>query len=284
MLQKTELWFVPVMNPDGYQYTFRPRTRLWRKNLRDNNGNGDDRGRTTASTRTATTPSTGTTTRRARRAALQRYLSRPVASSEPETGADAAPRPDQVRRSWSTGTPPAVLLYPEGWQIGTPSADDPIYYALSGNLSDPAIPGFHPGPEADVLYVTNGESTDFAHPDHGTLAWTPELEEGCSGCGFLFPDDEALVQGEFERCCPSRRTWSPRRPTRRIRRHTSASDEAVLPASDDTFKAASRRELQVRGLLRRSADGRGAGAPRPRARRRSASASTAAGAVAPTTE
>ena len=35
-----------VANPDGYQYTFAsPDTRLWRKNLRDNNGERDDRGR-----------------------------------------------------------------------------------------------------------------------------------------------------------------------------------------------------------------------------------------------
>ena len=41
LLESTELWFVPVMNPDGYQYTFQsPDTRLWRKTLRDNNGNG----------------------------------------------------------------------------------------------------------------------------------------------------------------------------------------------------------------------------------------------------
>ena len=41
LLKNTELWFVPVMNPDGYQYTFlNPGTRLWRKTLRDNNGNG----------------------------------------------------------------------------------------------------------------------------------------------------------------------------------------------------------------------------------------------------
>src|SRR5687767_6403251 len=39
LLQSTELWFVPVMNPDGYQYTF-DHERLWRKNLRDNNGDG----------------------------------------------------------------------------------------------------------------------------------------------------------------------------------------------------------------------------------------------------
>ena len=39
ILATTELWFVPVMNPDGYQYTF-DHERLWRKNLRDNNGDG----------------------------------------------------------------------------------------------------------------------------------------------------------------------------------------------------------------------------------------------------
>ena len=39
LLQSTELWFVPVMNPDGYQYTF-DTERLWRKNLRDNDGDG----------------------------------------------------------------------------------------------------------------------------------------------------------------------------------------------------------------------------------------------------
>ena len=39
LLQTTELWFMPVANPDGYQYTF-DHERLWRKNLRDNNGDG----------------------------------------------------------------------------------------------------------------------------------------------------------------------------------------------------------------------------------------------------
>jgi hypothetical protein len=94
------------------------------------------------------------------------------------------------------------LLYPEGWQTGTPSADDPIYYALSGNLDSPAIAGFHPGLSSDVLYVTNGETTDYAHVRDGTLAWTPELSPGCDGCGFVFPDDNALVQAEFERNLP----------------------------------------------------------------------------------
>ena len=41
ILATTELWFVPVVNPDGYDYTFVSEdTRLWRKTLRDNDGDG----------------------------------------------------------------------------------------------------------------------------------------------------------------------------------------------------------------------------------------------------
>ena len=41
ILASTETWFIPVLNPDGYDYTFQTRaSRLWRKNLRDNNNNG----------------------------------------------------------------------------------------------------------------------------------------------------------------------------------------------------------------------------------------------------
>jgi Zinc carboxypeptidase len=40
LLKDVELWFVLVHNPDGYEYTFDVE-RLWRKNLRDNDGNGD---------------------------------------------------------------------------------------------------------------------------------------------------------------------------------------------------------------------------------------------------
>ena len=40
LLQNTELWFVLVANPDGYEYTF-DQERLWRKNLRDNDNDGE---------------------------------------------------------------------------------------------------------------------------------------------------------------------------------------------------------------------------------------------------
>ena len=39
-MDKRELWFILIANPDGYDFTFDPENRLWRKNLHDNNGDG----------------------------------------------------------------------------------------------------------------------------------------------------------------------------------------------------------------------------------------------------
>ena len=75
---------------------------------------------------------------------------------------------------------------------------------LRGRGRDRCKPGrarFNPGQSADTLYVTNGETTDYADA-RGTVAITPELGSGIPGAGFVFPDDEALVQAEFERILP----------------------------------------------------------------------------------
>ena len=71
--------------------------------------------------------------------------------------------------------------------------------ARGGTDGNSAIPGFNPGQSADTLYVTNGETTDYADVNAGTVAFTPELGEGKPGSGFVFPDNERLIQAEFER-------------------------------------------------------------------------------------
>lgn len=202
LLQQTELWFVPVMNPDGYQYTFTDE-RLWRKNLRDNNGDG------------VTQVGDGVDPNRnfPSHWGYDNEGSSPIPSSDTYRGPSPASEPETRAAIKLFDTAKAEfmvnyhsngqwLLYNDGWQIGTPTADDPIYYALSGNLDQPAIEDFHPGLSSDVLYITNGEIDGYAQEATGTLAWTPELSPGCDGCGFVFPDDEALVQAEFERNLP----------------------------------------------------------------------------------
>ena len=101
----------------------------------------------TASTPTATSPPTGATTTRAPRrsrrarpiAARRRRRSR---SRRPPSSSSTWPGSSFMVNYHSNGQ---WLLYNDGWQVGTPTADDPIYYALSGNLDEPAIEGFHPG-------------------------------------------------------------------------------------------------------------------------------------------
>jgi hypothetical protein len=197
LLQTTELWFVLVANPDGYQFTF-DHERLWRKNLRDNNNDGqitsgdgvdpnrnfdehfkyDEEG---SSSIFATDTYRG-----------------PSAASEPETvamqGLIDRIKPKFQSNFHSFGE---WILFPQGWQIGSPEADNPIYTAIAGTDANPAIPGFDPGISSDELYVTNGETTDYADTRAGTVAFTPELGEGTADSGFVFPDDEALIQAEF---------------------------------------------------------------------------------------
>ena len=202
LLQSTELWFMPMMNPDGYEYTFTDQ-RLWRKNLRDNNGDGITQVGDGVDPNRNYPSHWGYDNEGSSDIPSSETYRGPSPASEPETLAgmklfDLAKAEFMVNYH-SNGR---WLLYNDGWQIGTPTADDPIYYALSGNLDQPAIKDFHPGLSSDVLYVTNGEVDGYAQEATGTLAWTPELSPGCPGCGFVFPDDEALVQEEFERNLP----------------------------------------------------------------------------------
>ncbi|MGW4210947.1 M14 family zinc carboxypeptidase [Lentzea sp. NPDC004789] len=202
LLKDTELWFVLVANPDGYQYTFDVE-RLWRKNLRDNDGNGQitvgdgvDPNRNFDEHFNYDNEGSSTAT------ASDTYRG-PAAASEPETRAMQG-LINRIKPKFQTNwhSYAQQILYPQGWQTGSPEADNPVYVALAGTDAKPAIPGFDPGISSDELYVTNGETTDYADAHAGTVAFTPELSEGCDGCGFVFPDDETLVEAEFQKTLP----------------------------------------------------------------------------------
>jgi Zinc carboxypeptidase len=205
LLQTTELWFVPVVNPDGYEYTFTTE-RLWRKNLRDNNGDGQITGGDGVDLNRNYPEHWNYDTEGSSSQFASETYRGTTPASEPETQADINLIQTMANFKFAVSYHSfgQLLLYTQGWQTLTPSADDPIYVALTGTDDDPAVEDFNPGVGAD-LYTTNGEFTDWAHGEEDVLAWTPELSEGESpdcpsgGCGFEFPDDEAQIQGEFER-------------------------------------------------------------------------------------
>jgi hypothetical protein len=218
IVDSTELWFVLSANPDGYDYTFKDSTtRLWRKNLRDNNGDGtistgdgvdlnrnfaykwgyDDEGSSpnpTSETYRGTAP-----------------------ASEPETKAlDAFEKRIGFDYGINYHSAAELILYGVGWQVATDTPDDILYKALAGTPDNPAIPGYHPQVSSE-LYTTNGEADGHAANVNGMSMFTPEMStcktasdidpndqwkaEDCQS-GFNFPDDEKLIQQEFAKNIP----------------------------------------------------------------------------------
>ncbi|MCX5047355.1 MULTISPECIES: M14 family metallopeptidase [unclassified Streptomyces] len=218
IVDSTELWFVISANPDGYDYTFRNSdTRLWRKNLRDVNGDGvistgdgvdlnrnfaykwgyDDEGSSpnpTSETYRGASP-----------------------GSEPETKAlDAFEKRIGFRYAINYHSAAELLLYGVGWQVATPTPDDVVYKALAGSPDNSAIPGYHPQVSSE-LYTTNGEADGHAGNVNGMSMFTPEMSTcqtasnvdpgdqwNAADCQsvFNFPDDEKLIQAEFAKNVP----------------------------------------------------------------------------------
>lgn len=217
IVDRNELWFVPVANPDGYDYTFEDGQRLWRKNLRDNNGDGQ------------ITPGDGVDLNRnyATKWGYDNEGSSPDPASETYRGPSPGSEPESQTLDAFIGrvgfeffvnyhSAAELILYGTGWQVATPTPDDLISVAMAGDDADPAVPGYDPDISAE-LYTTNGDTDTHMTERYGTLGFTPEMstcevasdsvpddewDAADCGSGFEFPDDEALVQAEFEKNIP----------------------------------------------------------------------------------
>ncbi len=212
-----ELWFVPVANPDGYDYTFTEGNRLWRKNLRDNNADGVITGFDGVDLNRNFPTRWGYDNEGSSPAPSSDTYRGPKAASEPETRAlDGLMRRIRFAFQINYHSAAELILYGVGSQVATPTPDDLLYEAMVGNDANPAVPGYDPDLSAE-LYTTNGETTEHAQNRYGTLAFTPEMStcetasavdpadayapEDCESV-FNFPDSEALVQAEFEKNIP----------------------------------------------------------------------------------
>ncbi|MFD3543741.1 M14 family zinc carboxypeptidase [Streptomyces sp. NPDC058662] len=218
LVDSTELWFLLSANPDGYDFTHAPDgERLWRKNLRDNNGDG----------RTTAVDGVDLNRNFAYKWGYDNEGSSPNQASETYRGPKAASEPETValdRFQKRVGFEYAVnyhsaaelILYGVGWQVATPTPDDIAYRALAGTPENPAVPGYYPQVSSE-LYTTNGEADGHASNTNGIMMFTPEMTtcrtaseidpddrwrpEDCAS-GFNFPDDEKLIQAEFAKNIP----------------------------------------------------------------------------------
>ncbi|MFK4867412.1 M14 family zinc carboxypeptidase [Streptomyces sp. CSMPJR101] len=218
IVDSTELWFVLSANPDGYDHTFKDSsTRLWRKNLRDVNGDG------------AISTGDGVDLNRnfAYKWGYDDEGSSPNPTSETYRGASPGSEPEtkaldalQKRVGFTYGinyhSAAELLLYGVGWQVATDTPDDVMYEALAGTPDNSAIPGYHPQVSSE-LYTTNGEADGHAANVNGLAMFTPEMSTcqtasnidpndqwNASDCRsvFNFPDDEKLIQDEFAKNVP----------------------------------------------------------------------------------
>ncbi|MER7043327.1 M14 family metallopeptidase [Streptomyces jumonjinensis] len=218
IIDTTELWFVLSANPDGYDYSFTGTTeRQWRKNLRDNDGDG------------RLTPGDGVDLNRnfPYKWGYDNEGSSPDPLDETFRGAGPASEPEtraldafQKRIGFAYGinyhSAAELILYGVGWQVATASPDDIAYQALAGTPAKPAIPGYRPQ-IASELYITNGETDGHSANVNGTLMYTPEMSTcatasridpndqwNAADCAsvFTFPDDEKLIQQEFAKNIP----------------------------------------------------------------------------------
>src|SRR3954470_12387310 len=125
LLKRTELWFVVSANPDGYQYTF-DHERLWRKNLRDNNGDGKIAAGDGVDPNRNFDQHWGFDNEGSSPDQADETYRGPKANSEPETqfmaGLLRRIKPKFQSNMHSFGP---WLLYPQGWQTGTLDADNP---------------------------------------------------------------------------------------------------------------------------------------------------------------
>ena len=192
LLGKTEIIIVPIVNPDGYEFTYASNgDRFWRKNRRDNPGQceGVDLNR---NWEFAWNEGDSTSNN----SCSQVYVG-PGAFSEPET---------QVMRDLIETLPnleahidfhsySQLILEPWGSSNDPPPQAD-IVQELSGNMSD-AIASVHgetyvAGTGGDLLYLADGIFPDWT-TSRGSLSYTIELRpSGGGGGGFELPPDQIL--------------------------------------------------------------------------------------------
>ena len=222
LLARTELWFMPIQNPDGYDYTFTcgvgaanhpcgptetPSNRFWRKTLRDNDGDGIYGEPSQDGVGDGVDPNRNYPAKRGideegavNQTGGETYRG-PYALSEPENLAfDRLLRKIDFQANVNYHSAGQLLLTPVSYITDYAPVDATIFNAMTGTDGDGAVEPYTPQRSSD-LYESNGDTIDNGYMNYGVIGWTPELDTcatggGPAGCNqFAFPDDEEKVAG-----------------------------------------------------------------------------------------
>lgn len=191
LLDNSEVWILPLINPDGLEYSIHV-YRYWRKNRRNNGGGSygidlnrnygyqwgyDDIG------------SSGDPN-----SAVYRG---PAPFSEPESRVVrdfVAAHDFQALVSYHNYS--QIILYPWGYKHAL-SDQDELMRGLSARMVErmAQVHGrqYDYGPAGMSLYTTNGDTTDWAYGVHGIPAFTVELPPPSVATGGFFNSEEDIV-------------------------------------------------------------------------------------------
>ncbi|MBX3382477.1 MAG: hypothetical protein KF864_03105 [Phycisphaeraceae bacterium] len=193
ILDSIEIVIIPVVNADGYEFSWLPNNRLWRKNRRNNGNNtfgvdlnrnwGYQWGGEGASTNTNNQTYRGT-----------------GPFSEPET---------QVLRDFIISLPRLVshidfhsysqlILSPWGY-TSTLCPDEPLFADLNDMMArsifDVHGKVYVGGPGYTTIYPASGVIPDWVYGERGVLSWTYELRD-TGQFGFVLPPEQIIPNCE----------------------------------------------------------------------------------------
>jgi carboxypeptidase T len=179
-----EIWFVPIVNPDGHKIVLDQINVNWRKNIRDNDGNGQITPGGGWSFPDGVDPNRNYSWEWGGQGASaspgdQTYRG-PSAFSEPEVDAMRelmAYRPFVAGISYHTYS--ELVLWPFGYANNIYAPDATAISALGTAMAQtiPKLSGsghYDPGPSWS-LYPAAGNTDDYAYGQHGIFSYTIEL-------------------------------------------------------------------------------------------------------------
>jgi len=183
LLESREIWIIPLVNPDGAEFDLNPSYQWWRKNRKENdNGSyGVDLNRNYGfqwgKTGSSSNPNSET------------YRGK-APFSEPETRSvrDFIVGHSNIKMLITYHTFSELILYPWGYtyeSIGNPQ-DLTAFQNMAQHMA--SLTGYTPEQTSD-LYLSSGDTTDWAYGERGIFSFTFELSPKSLGQGGFYPGD-----------------------------------------------------------------------------------------------